>query len=344
MVVCFVMGWLSSGFQQESYRETASQLETEVQVATTIGVERAVPRAPPCTPKPSARQAEDHVCSGVWCPPTPSGGCGRLCKYPSFRDTNLSHIPHKTQTEGGAASSLPVLFLATSKDDPFDMYMTNLNHLTKGLQQDDWSIVIYGSIKEDKARCAPPQCVLLPEESTGFAYSTQRTGRIAHGRNRLMEYARKQKQPHTLVMVDLDLNLRHGPTLLDGIAAARPFFDIGVRAMTFKSAAFPYNDIWALRWSGAACNMFNGNCRVPFIEQQRKEFAEAMQDIEVVHVPSAFNGIEIFNGLPPAECIYSGWEFGFKECEHVPFHACLGGVAINFRMAFRQGEQTLFHG
>jgi len=189
-------------------------------------------------------------------------------------------------------------------------------------------VVIYENDSIDETR------MLIQEHARGRANFTfifedgitmgSRTGRIAHGRNKLLEAVRSLNipEPSYLVMLDMD-NVNSRGLFVDSMETC---FQYKNWDALFANQKVEYYDIYALRETGDLD--FDYLERVSYSGDEwsgfnRWERTRPIQD-SLVPVISAFGGIGIYRlAAIPAEARYSGSAGSEAICEHVPFHESL---------------------
>jgi hypothetical protein len=162
-----------------------------------------------------------------------------------------------------------------------------------------------------------------------------RPERIAHGRNRLLEYIRQSQTTYDyMIMIDLDsvLELYHNDQLKELFK-----HDVNTWDVLTANCVGRYYDIWALRfdysvwdseihgslWKSGAVD-YDCWVKVRFLGDKKKYIADNQIQIPadgpLIPVNSAFGGFGIYKMSSIQECMYSANVAQTVTCEHVEFH------------------------
>lgn len=161
-----------------------------------------------------------------------------------------------------------------------------------------------------------------------------RPERIAHGRNRLLEYIRQSKSNFDyMIMVDLDsvLELYHNDQLKELFT-----HDVNTWDVLTSNCVGRYYDIWALRinhsiWDSSIhgtlwASPVDYDCwvKVRFFGNTKKYIADNQIQIPaktpLIPVNSAFGGFGIYKMSSIQGCVYNANVANTVTCEHVEFH------------------------
>jgi len=158
-----------------------------------------------------------------------------------------------------------------------------------------------------------------------------RTKRLAHGRNKLLQYARQNYGKYDFfIVMDMDFTRSNTTSLASVASSMKPKWD----AVTAVSREY-YYDWWAFRckrlnmdydcWGDRSDTL--GDC-IDWGTEWEVKMNNRLRKVE-----SAFNGIAIykFDRIPP-EASYIGDINGKEVCEHVNFNKYISNIYIYPRL------------
>jgi hypothetical protein len=234
------------------------------------------------------------------------------------------------------ADVFPLMFLCTTIGIEGERLQQQLRIIMRGMEGKA-TMLMFGSGVPDECN-AENHCEHIPGKEKG----KERTERIAHARNQLLNVARV-RGAKTTVPLDLDLTFPEETTdIMGAVYNAHRYFSTGVTlGVTYAGPKGQYYDMWAVRYPESHCNMWHSGC-CPFESNMRNNavvgrrakrklmahITLAKQNQEAIVMDSAFNGIAVYKGTP--RCVYHGLDdCGQSDCEHAAFNKCIGGVIID---------------
>lgn len=152
-----------------------------------------------------------------------------------------------------------------------------------------------------------------------------RTVRLAHGRNKLLEYV-KNKNFDLMIVVDMD-DVMEDHINLKAIRRTMDDFD---KWDIISFNRDPYYDIWALRYAGRDQNWWGIPNGQDMVNTVAGEICSILKKTRYFKVKSAFNSFAMYKTSIFGDCKYDGnnkypERLTDEDCEHVNFHNCLSG-------------------